>query len=153
MSDQESIVYGCIKNYVDNGSNSVDGINVIGSLGSNRREANRQALLSLPDLDEWPYLCQEMFSIPRVKAERDQYQTHVVHFGASYRAVEYEWNLWIKKFEGLLQQMYWVSAVVHLETELTGLHTFTWNAGGVEHTPGKTLEQCQREWTLENSVM
>lgn len=140
MSDQESIVYGCIKDVVD-----LEPVSV-------RRKANRKALLTLPRLDDWPYLCQEMFSMPYSSIDKDQYQTHVIHFGASYRAVEYEWNLWMKKFESLLSNMYWVSAIVHLETELTGTHTFTWSSDRNEHEPGSELNSIKREWVQEQSL-
>jgi len=141
MSDEESIVYGCIKDIVD-----VEPM-------SSRRRANRKALLSLPRLDDWPYLCQEMFSMPYSSIDKEQYQTHVIHFGASYKAVEYEWNLWMKKFESLLSNMYWVSAVVHLETELTGTHTFTWLNGKDEYGPDSQLSAVQREWIQEQSLI
>ncbi|WP_237068308.1 hypothetical protein [Microbulbifer guangxiensis] len=140
VGDQESIVYGCIKD-----SNSLAG-------GADRRRVNREAVLSLPSADEWPFLCRDMFSIPTIKLKQSQYQTDVIHFGASYRAVEYEWRHWIQKFEELLQKMYWVSATVHLETELSGTHSFTWEAPGLYHEPGCGDMQVRCEWTQEGRV-
>lgn len=140
QGDQESIVYGCIKD-----SNNLSG-------GSDRRRINREAVLSLPSADEWPFLCRDMFSIPTIKVKQSQYQTDVIHFGASYRAVEYEWNHWIQKFEELLRSMYWVSATVHLETELSGIHSFTWEAAGLYHEPGSGDMQVRCEWTQEGRV-
>ncbi|GAB1257377.1 hypothetical protein [Aurantivibrio plasticivorans] len=138
--DQESIVYGCIKDagYYHN--------------EPERRRVNRDAMLSLPHADEWPFLSQEMFSIPQVEGHYGQYQTEVMHFGASYKAVEYEWELWIKKFEELLKNMYWVSATVHLETELSGTHTFTWQSLKDSHTPGDPDMHVHCEWSQENAV-
>lgn len=136
--DQESIVYGCIKDafrFKDE---------------SERRLINRRAMLSLPKADEWPYLSREMFAIPSVQPGADLYQTEVMHFGASYRAIEYEWSQWMEKFESLLETMYWVSAVVHLETELSGTHTFTWECQGDCHTPGMGINRVHCEWTQEN---
>ena len=138
--DQESIVYGCIKD-------------VIGVAQSDRRITNRKAMLSLPQADDWPYLSREMFAFPRVEHSADLYQTEVMHFGASYRAIEYEWNAWMKKFEELLDKMYWVSAVVHLETELAGVHTFTWDSKGDGHQPGTGIGNVRCEWSQENSFI
>ena len=138
--DQESIVYGCIKD-----ASTLDG-------ESGRRKANRLAMLSLPKADGWPFLCQEMFAIPRVEIDQANYQTEVMHFGASYKAVEYEWEQWIQKFEELLSKMYWVSATVHLETELSGTHTFTWEANGSAHIPGSGDMQGRCEWSHEGSL-
>ena len=137
--DQESIVYGCIKD--------IAGVD----LDVTRRKSNRQVMMSLPQADEWPYLNREMFSVPRIEMTSDLYQTEVMHFGASYKAIEYEWNAWLGKFESLLENMYWISAVVHLETELSGVHTFTWDAKGKGHTPGMGMNNVFCQWTQEQS--
>lgn len=115
--------------------------------------ANRKALLMLPKSEDWPYLCQEMFSIPQLEPGPDNYQTEVVHFGASYKAIEYEWKNWVEKFEDLLSRMYWVSAVVHLETELSGVHTFTWMCEEDCHTPGMNKSTIHCEWSREHAVI
>ncbi|WP_188151551.1 hypothetical protein [Teredinibacter waterburyi] len=139
--DQESIVYGCIKDISHMQHDMI------------RRQANRKALLTLPKADEWPYLSQDMFAIPKSELGLDNYQTEVMHFGASYKAVEYEWGLWVKKFEDLLNNMYWISAVVHLETELMGTHTFTWESTLDGHSPGAGISYVRCEWTQENSFL
>ena len=136
--DQESIVYGCIKDSADF------------SMDSERRRNNRKVMVTLPAADDWPYLCREMFSIPRIEVGYDNYHTEVMHFGASYKAIEYEWNQWMAKFEALLAQMYWMSAVVHLETELSGTHTFTWESTSNGHQPGMGIYQARCEWSHEN---
>ncbi len=138
--DQESIVYGCIKDAV------------MFADSRQRREANRLAMLSLPSADQWPFLAQEMFSLPSDRGIDAQYQTDVLHFGASYKAVEYEWDEWIRQFERLLSNMYWISAVVHLETELSGTHTFTWEADGDFHIPGQSEITVRCEWSREASI-
>ncbi|WP_185230413.1 hypothetical protein [Teredinibacter franksiae] len=138
---EESIVYGCIKDAVHFNDDEL------------RRSTNRDAMLSLPKADEWPYLCQEMFAIPRIESGGEHYQTEVMHFGASYKAVEYEWSQWMEKFEALLNRMYWVSAVVHLETELTGTHTFTWESLSSGHSPGAGIKQVNCEWTQEKAFL
>ncbi len=141
IMDQESIVYGCIKD-------------ISGSeLDSHRRKSNRLAMLSLPQADEWPYLNREMFSVPKVEWSSELYQTDVMHFGASYKAIEYEWNAWMSKFEELLENMYWVSAVVHLETELSGVHTFLWEANDSGHSPGNGIKNIRCQWTQEKTFL
>ena len=157
--DQESIVYGCIKDTSH------------GSLHSDleRRQINRRAMLALPQADAWPFLCQEMFKIPLAitsnsssanhspngsfqRAGQNSYQTEVMPFGASYRAVEYEWSEWLAKFEGLLAAMYWSSAVVHLETELSGVHTFLWEATKGCHEPHSGEMRVRCEWVREQGL-
>ncbi|MBR9912644.1 MAG: hypothetical protein GYB33_20065 [Gammaproteobacteria bacterium] len=138
--DQESIVYGCIKDSALPGHESL------------RRRRNREAMLTLPSADDWPFLCQEMFAIPPLQVNQNHYQTDVMHFGASYKAVEYEWEQWIEKFEQLLNQMYWHSAVVHLETELSGHHTFSWESSGSFHQPGSGDLQVRCEWSHDGAL-
>jgi hypothetical protein len=137
--DQESIVYGCIK-----GSSSLSTSELF-----SQTTTNKKAILALPLVDDWPVLTQEMFSIPRFQMDGNLSQTNVIHFGASYRGIEYEWAEWIKKFEALLKAMYWQSAVVHLETELTGLHTFTWETVDKNHIPGSDDFNIRCEWNHE----
>jgi hypothetical protein len=138
--DQESIVYGCIKDVPFNKNYT------------ERLHINRDAMLSLPDAEDWPFLCKEMFAIPQSNALNNNYQTEVMHFGASYKAVEYEWEQWIAQFETLLSKMYWVSATVHLETELSGTHTFTWESSGNSHVPGSGKMQVRCEWSHEGAL-
>ncbi|MDO3382481.1 hypothetical protein [Gilvimarinus algae] len=136
--EAESIVYGCIKD------------SIIGPGQSERIQINRDAMLTLPRAEEWPFLCQEMFAIPDPTRISGSYQTDVMHFGASYKAVEYEWNQWIEQFENLLSKMYWVSATVHLETELCGTHTFTWECNRNFHVPGSGDMYVQCQWSHED---
>ena len=71
----------------------------------------------------------------------------------SYRAVEYEWEHWIAKFERLLKRMYWVSAVVHLETELAGFHTFLWDSADDYHEPSDEPLRVRCEWSREGNMV
>ena len=140
--DQESIVYGVVRDIAF--GTPVE--------RQQRRAHNCDIVNSLPKSDGWPFICREMFGISGFDEMTGTYQTQVIHFGASYRAIEYEWKLWIKKFESLLTQMYWVSAKVHLETELSGLHTFIWEATGESHKPGDDLCVCC-EWEQEGGIV
>ncbi len=136
--DQETIVYGIIKDVPSNDLNFL----------VRSRLMNCNALLELNEIDTFPYLTSSMFSIPEEDLEHGTYQTQVVHFAASYQAVEYHWEQWMAKFEALLKDMYWVSATVHLETELSGNHTFIWESPGTHHAPSDELSvRC--EWEQE----
>ncbi len=136
---EESMVYG----YIKGPSHST------ASDSFTHNTTNRQALMSLPTMDSWPFLPREMFSLPRLITHEDRLQSSVIHFGGAYKGIEYEWKEWIAKFETLLQQMYWHSVVVHLETELSGVHTFTWGAGGADHLPGEDPLNIRCEWQHE----
>jgi hypothetical protein len=138
---QESIVYGCIKDQF---------FATRPDEAHRRREVNRQVLSMLPSVEEWPLLGREMFALPAPVATLDAMHTDVVPFGSSYVGVEYEWEQWIRSFEQLLQRMYWVSATVHLETEYSGVHTFTWESASGSHEPGGGPLSMRCEWTRES---
>jgi len=138
--DQETIVYGIIKDVVSNN----------GQFQLRSRLANCDALLALNEFDTFPYLTSSMFAIPEDDLEQGTYQTQVIHFAASYQAVEYHWEQWMEKFEALLKNMYWVAATVHLETELSGMHTFHWESAGAFHAPSDDL-RVRCEWEQDVS--
>ena len=137
---QESVVYGCIKDMLV--SHSPDQSRC-------HRQKNREVLMSLPSIEEWPLLSREMFSMPVQVLDIDDVHTDVMHFGSSYKSVEYEWQQWIDQFETMLRDMYWMSATVHLETELNGRHTFSWEAEGSFHEPDSGDLAIRCEWSRE----
>jgi len=144
--DQESIVYGIIKDVPMAPEDD----------GQKRRMVNSASLLDLPQtLDvNSPFLCGDMFTMPGLDVFSGAYHTQVIHFGASYRAVEYEWERWMQKFEELLSKMYWVSATVHLETELSGNHTFHWEpASSGCHVPNSGNIRVKCEWEREAAFL
>lgn len=141
--DNESIVYGCIKDLILDSSDPNK---------PKRRKHNRDVLLDLPGNDTWSFLTRDMFSIPPDQASGTGYFTDVIHFGASYRAIEYEWEQWIAGFEGVLKRMYWVSAIVHLQTELSGDHTFTWESDRNYHEPDSEELSVRCEWSQESAI-
>jgi len=143
MGNAEAIVYGCIRDTVY--SASPDRV-------QQRREVNRQVLAALPGLEEWPLLAREMFAAPLTNVHLGAMHTDVVHFGSAYQTVEYEWEHWMDCFESMLRRMYWVSATVHLETELSGLHTFTWQSEGEYHHPGDPSLALRCEWVREGML-
>lgn len=140
--DQESIVYGVIRH-----------IPSTEDLAARReRRTNWGAIQALPvgmD-DDLSLLKREMFSISGDDVFSGAYQTQIIHFAASYRAVEYEWEGWLRQFEDLLKSMHWVSATVHLETELAGKHTFNWQADH-GHAPSDAELRMSCEWEREAS--
>jgi hypothetical protein len=48
--------------------------------------------------------------------------------------------------------MYWVGAKVHLETELSGVHTFVWETEGAFHEPNDPL-MVRCEWEREGGLL
>ncbi len=133
--DQESIVYGCIK---DQPGDEAD--------RDRHYRANATAIAALPEDDGFPLLAREMFGSSGRDPFSGTYHTQVIHFGASYRAVEYEWEQWLARFEALLAKMYWSSATVHLQTELSGNHTFIYQPKGGSHRPGDGPLAVRCEW-------
>lgn len=140
--DQESIVYGCIKGLSPAGNDD---------LLRHTRGINRGVMQALPRADDWSFLCREMFSLPPDQTEPGGH-TEVMHFGASYVGVEYEWDAWLAEFESMLRRMYWVSATVHLETELSGVHTFTWESRRNFHEPGSSEMYVRSSWQQEGAI-
>lgn len=139
--ESESIVYGCIRDWPADDPEAV----------RKRRALNRRELRALPSGEAWPFIGREMFSSCDAPGE-GLYQTQVIHFGASYSAVEYEWSLWIEAFESLLKRLYWSSAVVHLETELTGTHTFRWESETGFHSPLEEGLRVRCAWEREGGL-
>jgi hypothetical protein len=143
--DQESIVYGCIKDLPCGDDEDA----------MRRRRVNRQSILMLPSSqdDDWPFLCSPMFAVSGNDVFSGTYNSQIIHFGMSYKAVEYEWEAWISKFEDLLRSMYWVDATVHLETELSGKHTFRWDSPNNSfHSPDDGELRVRCEWEHESSL-
>lgn len=145
--DQQSVVYGCIKDTVfGDGDTSAD----------YRRSNNREVMQELPSVEEWPLLSREMFAMPvagsELEEDDDGMHTDVMHFGSSYKAVEYEWEQWLAKFEAMLKRMYWVSATVHLQTELNGTHTFSWESHDEYHAPSESELSVRCEWSREAAI-
>lgn len=136
---QESVVYGCIKDLLVVGADDA----------GEHRQRNRDVVMSLPSVEDWPLISREMFAMPIAGSDLNESHTDVIHFGSSYKGVEYEWQTWIGQFEQMLKQMYWVSATVHLETEFSGTHTFSWESDDFCHEPsdGELAVRC--EWSRE----
>ncbi|MDQ7985768.1 hypothetical protein QYS36_12565 [Pseudomonas sp. G34] len=141
--ESESIVYGNIRDWPSDSP----------AESRLRRLLNKQVLDALPSGDAWPFLGREMFSCCQQPGS-GLYQTQVIHFGASYQTIEYEWKLWVAEFEALLKRLYWASAVVHLETELSGTHTFRWEAESENglHSPQDGALRVRCAWEREGGL-
>ena len=142
--DQESLVYGVIR-YFPYSNNDVSEL---------EHRTNQLAIQDLPTdyEDDTALIRREMFASTGKDIFSGSYQTRIIHFAASYRAVEYEWEHWLSQFETLLKKMYWYSATVHLETELSGKHTFTWHTD-YGHAPSESDLSMQCEWEREASLL
>ncbi|MDP4653863.1 MAG: hypothetical protein NWS22_01475 [Porticoccaceae bacterium] len=132
----ESVVYGVIKNIAEQDV-------------AQHRHHNRRAMEQLPSAESWSLVNREMFSLPEQQSIDLSLATEVMHFGASYIGVEHEWKYWLEQFEGLLRKMYWVSATVHLETEMSGVHSFVFATNGMGHKPNQSDIQIRCEWVKE----
>lgn len=65
-----------------------------------------------------------MFSIPN---EQGVFRDQVITFGASYKTLEHEWDLWINKFEELLKKMFWFNVIIYAEFEIMGNFKYVWS--------------------------
>ena len=132
----ESVVYGVIKNIAEQDV-------------AQHRHHNRRAMEQLPSAESWSLVNREMFSLPEQQSIDLSLATEVMHFGASYIGVEHEWKYCLEQFEGLLRKMYWVSATVHLETEMSGVHSFVFATNGMGRKPNQSDIQIRCEWVKE----
>ena len=138
--ESESIVYGCIRDW------SVTDVEE----QQQRSLTNLAALQALPEADGWELFHRDLFGCSTFASVLPQSQ--VIHFGGSYRSIEYEWAVWVQHFEKLLKQMYWASAVVHLETETNGTHTFRWESEHDNHQPSSEDLQVRCVWERDSSL-
>jgi hypothetical protein len=137
ISDNESTVYGFIRDSV---------ILSPESDAPSRLATNRGVLLNLPDFNACTLLYRDMFSIPSSAVNAGGFYSSMIHFGAPYDRVEYEWESWLDAFEEILTGMFWVNAVVHLETPSSGTHTYLWESSEMFHVPGSRAFEMRCEW-------
>src|SRR5437879_1072813 len=71
---------------------------------------NRQVIDALPETDDWPFLTRGMFSINGERPEDGTYRCHTIHFAATFKSIEWEWEEWLTKFENLLSKLFWFEA-------------------------------------------
>ena len=106
---------------------------------------NNQIIDTLPVNDGWPPLSKEMFAFTNntdqlIPGPHLDYTGRLLHFGASFKSIEHEWNDWKVKFETLLTKLYWLDAHVHLKTEYSDVDSFEW-----------TIDL--RKWSIESDTI
>ncbi len=111
---QEAIIYGRIEGVVWR----IDRPRLL-------QDRNAATLDLLPVTDEWPCLVRGMFAVP-APWPQGTYRQQVIHFGASLADGTDVGPRWVEKFEGLLRRLYWLTAVVHLETEAGPSPAWRW---------------------------
>lgn len=98
---------------------------IVGSYRNPTDAAHNHAVVAqLPLDDASPFVGRSLFARPGRTTVNDTYRTEVIHFGASYSAVEWEWPIWLAKFEAVLAQLVWHEVWVHLRTDLVGDYTY-----------------------------
>ena len=113
------------------------------------QDRNRATINRMPHDGDWPWLVRGMFALPGGRPA-GTFRRQVIHFGASmkddpcHRDV---WDVWLAKFEALLRQLYWRSALVHLSTDFEPDRLFEWQPTEVA-TAGLSAESPQPigEW-------
>jgi hypothetical protein len=85
---------------------------------------NRAEIATLPETDAWPFLTRSMFTIPGDEVQEGTYRNQLIHFGATFKAIEWSWDEWLVKFEKLLVRLFWRNAYLHLKTELVGCYDY-----------------------------
>lgn len=140
ISENETTVYGFIRDdvMVEPGYDTQE-----------RLRTNRRVLMELPEFSACTLLYRELFSIPTGSINAGGYYSSMVHFGAPYEGVEYEWEHWLEAFEDMLTDMYWISVVVHLETPFSGTHTHIWESSEAFHAPDSREFEMRCEWTKD----
>jgi hypothetical protein len=113
----ESIVYGMIAGFSES-QRGYPGL----------VQHNREVIASLPEMDSWPCLTRSMFKHSPPSGAPGVYESAVIHFGASFDQIEWDWHQWLAKFEALLARLYWFTAEVTLITGTVGNHTYRWSS-------------------------
>lgn len=86
---------------------------------------NKERIEALPTSDvDFPWINQSMFNVPN---EQGVFRDQIITFGASYKTLEYEWHLWLEKFEEILGELYWFDASIHAQFEVMGRYEYHWS--------------------------
>jgi hypothetical protein len=91
-------------------------------------DLNREALATVPEDDDWPWVVRGIFALPAPYPE-GTYRRQVIHFGLSMKDDPYDpgiWGVWLGKFEAVLRRLYWWSALAQIDTEFGPPRVFEW---------------------------
>jgi hypothetical protein len=91
-------------------------------------DLNRDALATVPEDDEWPWVVRGIFALP-APYPQGTYRRQVIHFGLSIKDDPYYpriWDEWLGKFEAVLRRLYWWSALAQIDTEFGPPRVFEW---------------------------
>jgi hypothetical protein len=87
---------------------------------------NEAVLGGLPERDDWPPLTRTMFGWPPRDAIMISYTNRLFHFAAGLKEVDWNFWLWVAKFERLLRNLYWEEALVILQGAYAPPCEFRW---------------------------
>lgn len=81
---------------------------------------NKKIIKSIDKFNnEYYYIDNKMFSFLPFKKKIDdkipQYNYNIIHFGASYKDLFYEWSEWILSFENIIKRLYWYEVILHYQ--------------------------------------
>lgn len=115
----------------------------------NKAFHNLQIIATLPEEDTWPFLSRYMFS-SSTNSIQTTYKSQIIHFGASFKQIEWEWEAWLLKFEAVLRQMYWDEVHLHLVAEGLNFEPFhyIWEDDEAEKAAYPDHLQPVARWTF-----
>lgn len=90
-------------------------------------EKSRHYIRSLGEDNQYPCISTEMFSLGTTESPY-YYENPIISFGASYKQVEHEWEIFLLKFENILRNIEFETAKIQLETEILGTYNFFWKS-------------------------
>ncbi len=115
---QESFIFGAIVAWAMHENNC-----------KSLEEFNGSAITKLPKQQDSPELTPAMFTVPKYgEVGVPRYRQQVIHFGASYNGLPWEWPAFLEKFETLLKSMAWTEAHLFLDDELLGEYQYQWKS-------------------------
>ena len=91
-------------------------------------DLNREALVGMPEDDDWPWVTPGIFALPATYP-KGTYRRQIIHFGLSIKDEPSDrgiWDIWLEKFERVLRGLYWTSTVAHLTTDFETPRLFEW---------------------------
>lgn len=114
---------------------------------------NRRVIEGLPDSDhQWPFFTRNMFSMLPLRHSLErcipQYEAQIIHFAGVYKNMYVMEAEWLSKFERLLSNLCWYSAVAIVEFSQ---FRYEWSidVGGVAEQYLRVPPLPPREWSFQ----